>query len=99
MAQRKINWTKRANTERQEILDYWINRNKSKIYSIKLNRLFIEATRIIAQYPTLGRKTDFSPRVRLKTVRNYILFYEYNSSQIKVLSVWNTNRDEQKFRL
>src|SRR5690606_4820358 len=99
MAKRKINWTEKANFERKEILEYWINRNKSKTYSIKLNKLFIEATRKIAYYPEVGRKTDFDENVRLKIIRNYLLFYEYNEKQIKVLSVWDGNRDERKLEI
>lgn len=59
MAKRKINWTEKANFERKEILEYWINRNKSKNYSIKLNKLFIDAMRKVSENPTIGRKTDF----------------------------------------
>jgi len=32
MAKGKITWTKGAYLERQEILDYWIERNKSSAY-------------------------------------------------------------------
>ena len=99
MAKRKITWTEKANIERKEILEYWINRNKSKTYSIKLNKLFIEATRKIADYPEVSRKTDFDENVRLKIIRNYLLFYEYDEKQIKVLSVWDGNRDERKLEI
>ncbi len=55
MAPRKINWTNKANLERQDILEYWINRNKSKIFSIKLNKLFVDGTKQIAKNPLIGR--------------------------------------------
>lgn len=32
----------RAQQDRIEILQYWINRNKSNVFSIKLNEIFIE---------------------------------------------------------
>jgi toxin YoeB len=32
----KIEWSERARKELLEILEYWTNRNKSKIFSIKL---------------------------------------------------------------
>ncbi|WP_447951045.1 hypothetical protein [Chryseobacterium koreense] len=56
MAQRKINWTEKANFERKEILEYWISRNKSKSYSLKLNKLFIEAMKQVAEFPRTGEK-------------------------------------------
>ena len=99
MAKRKINWTEKANFERKEILEYWINRNKSKTYSIKLNKLFIESLKLVAQFPTIGRKTDFDENTRLKVVRDYLLFYEYDDKQIKVLSVWDGNQDDNKIKL
>ena len=93
MAARKINWTKDANFERKEILDYWIDRNKSKTYSIKLNKLFINTLKQISDNPKIGRKTDFE-NVRVKIVRDYLLFYEFDIKQIKVLSLWDGRRDD-----
>ncbi len=75
MAARKITWTAKANAERKNILEYWINRNKSKVYSVKLNQLFIYATRQVAKNPTIGRKTDFE-NVRVKIVQ--IISYSMN---------------------
>ncbi len=91
MAKRTVKWTEKANFERKEILDYWINRNKSKTYSIKLNKLFVEAVNKIARFPTTGRKTDFDENIRLKIVKDYLLFYEYDDIQLKILSVWDGN--------
>ena len=99
MAKRKINWTDKANTERLEILEYWINRNKSKAFSIKLYKLFVETIRKVAEHPTIGKKTNFEENVRLKIVRDYLIFYQYDDNQIKILSVWDGNRDQQKIQL
>jgi plasmid stabilization system protein ParE len=99
MVKRKINWTEKANFERQEILEYWINRNKSKTYSIKFNKLFIDIMKSVSEFPLIGRKTDFDENVRLKIVRNYFLFYEFDDKQVKVLSVWDSNRDNFKFSI
>lgn len=95
MVKRKVIWTEKANFERKEILEYWLDRNKSKTYSIKLNKLFIDALKRVSEHPTIGRETDFDEHVRLKIVRNYLLFYEYNEKQVKVLSVWDGNRDKR----
>lgn len=40
MAKKEIRWTLRAIHDKLDILDYWITRNKTKIYSEKLNYLF-----------------------------------------------------------
>ncbi|MFY1047771.1 type II toxin-antitoxin system RelE/ParE family toxin [Chryseobacterium sp. GP-SGM7] len=93
MASRKISWTKEANIERKEILEFWIDNNKSKTYSIKLNKLFIKSLKQLAENPMIGRETDLK-NVRVKNVRNYLVFYEFSSVQIKVLSVWDGRRND-----
>ncbi|MBD8082425.1 type II toxin-antitoxin system RelE/ParE family toxin [Chryseobacterium caseinilyticum] len=92
MASRKIVWTKEANSERKEILEFWIDHNKSKTYSIKLNKLFIKALKQLAAHPKIGRETDLK-NARVKIVGKYLIFYEFSDVQIKVLSVWDGRRD------
>jgi len=97
MASRKIVWTKEANSERKEILEFWIEHNQSKTYSIKLNKLFVKALKQLAEHPKIGRETDFK-NARVKIVRNYLIFYEFSDAQIKVLSVWDGRRDLKNLR-
>lgn len=92
MAKRKIIWTLKANTERKEILEYWILRNQSKKFSIKLNRLFLDTLFLLSEHPTIGRKTDFE-NVRVKIVRDYLIFYEYTLSELIILSIWDGRRE------
>jgi len=89
---RQIIWTISAQTERREILEYWIKRNKSKTYSVKLNKLIIAALREVSKNPFIGRKTDKAD-VRVKIVRDYLIFYEISPKSIFVLSVWDSRRD------
>jgi plasmid stabilization system protein ParE len=93
MAKRKIIWTLKAQIERKEILEYWIFRNKSKTFSIKLNKLITDALQLLSENPTLGRKTN-SANVRVKIVRNYLVFYEFSNSELIVLSIWDGRRQE-----
>lgn len=74
MAARKIVWTQKANLERKAILEYWIERNKSKKFSIKLNKLIISTIKQIAETSGIGRKTDLE-NVRVKIIRDDFLFY------------------------
>jgi plasmid stabilization system protein ParE len=89
---KQIVWTHTAQIERKEILEYWIKRNKTKNFSIKLNKLFISALKDVSKNPFIGRKTDVQ-NVRAKIVRDYLLFYEVTPDYIYVLSVWDTRRD------
>ena len=92
MAKRKITWTKKANSERKEILEYWIDRNKSKTFSIKLNLLIIENLRLIMSKPEIGKKTELE-NVRIRIIRDYLLIYEMKENEIIVLSIWDGRRN------
>ena len=98
MAKRKIVWTQKANEERKEILAYWIERNQSKIYIIKLNNLIREILQLTALYPTAGRKTTFE-NVRVKIIRDYLLFYEVNKSTLVVLTIWDERRNDKTLNI
>jgi plasmid stabilization system protein ParE len=89
---RQIIWTFTAQQERREILEYWVKRNKSKIYSRKLNKLIISALQDVSKNPYIGRKTDIL-NIRVKIVKEYLLFYEITPKMINVLSVWDGRRD------
>lgn len=71
---KKLIWSKQTLQDRKDILDYWINRNKSKTYSIRLNNLFIDAIKIIAEHPNIGIATDFE-NVKGKLVKDYYIFF------------------------
>jgi len=92
MAKRKIIWTQKTNFERKEILEYWILRNRSKNFSIKLNKFIVDATQALAEHPTIGRKTNLE-NVRVKIIRDYLIFYEFSESELVILSIWDGRRD------
>lgn len=94
MARRKIIWTFKANQERKDILEYWILRNKSKTFSLKLNKLILYNIGLLAEHPTIGRKTDVQ-NVRVKIVRDYLIFYEFSDAELIILSVWDGRRNDK----
>lgn len=89
---RKIIWSANAQSNRKEILSYWIKRNKSNTYSKKLNNLFLESLSILKKYPQIGMLTSIS-NVRIKIVKDYFLIYEFNESELFILAIWNTKQD------
>ena len=52
----------------------------------------------VAETPTIGRKTEFE-NVRVRIVRDYLLFYKFDDKQLKVLSIWDGNRDDNKLEV
>jgi len=95
---KKISWTPRALLDRLEILEYWSNRNKSKVYSKKLYELFASNIKLVAKNPELGKTTEF-PSVRVIIVTNYLIYYNIGDNDIEILTIWDTRRDPKKFKL
>lgn len=89
---KRIVWTENAHNERKEILLYWKNHNQSTTYSKKLNELIKKAIQLISAHPHIGRKTDVE-NVRVKLVRDYLLFYEETVDKIIILSIWDNRRN------
>ncbi len=91
----EIIWTSKAQTERQQILEFWAQKNSSKAYSIKLDILFVQSIQKLSHQPIIAGKTDFK-NVRVKVVREYLIFFEIIKKQLVVLSVWDGRRDSSK---
>ncbi len=95
MAKRKIVWTNSAKLELKEILIYWTKKTKSKAYSKKLSILISEAINLLSQHPKIGRTTT-DENTRISIVRNYLIFYEVTETQLIILSIWDSRRDENE---
>jgi plasmid stabilization system protein ParE len=98
MASRKIIWSHRAKIKRFEILDFYIKRNKSKAYSIKLNNQFNRGLRLVSKYPHMGIKTDLEG-VRGLIIDHFILFYEVEKSRIIVHYLWDSRQDPSELNI
>ena len=92
MVKRKIIWTITANLERKEILEYWILRNKSKRFSVRLNYLILQTLEVLRENPTIGRLTNVN-NVRVKLIREYLLLYEFTDAELIILSIWDARRN------
>lgn len=93
---KQIIWSRRAQTDRKEILKYWNKRNKSKLFSKKLNELFKEAVKLIAEHPEMGKPTDIK-NVRSKIVRDYLMIYEVNDKdQLLILTIWDSRQSPRR---
>jgi plasmid stabilization system protein ParE len=94
---KEIIWSERAISDRKNILRYWILKNQSKIYSVKLDELFREAVRLISVYPIIGKETDIS-KVRAKKLREYVIFYQQTGTQIHILKIWSPQQNPLAIR-
>ena len=82
----EIIWSPKAKSELIEILEYWVNRNKSNVYSLKINQLIQEQLIFILESPKIGRKTDIK-NVYVKIIIDYLLYYEIEKGNLHVLTI------------
>ncbi len=95
MAKKQIIWSKRANTELVEVLQYYFERNGNSRYSLKI-LLEVEALlNLLSESPNIGRLTT-DQKSRVITMKVYLIFYEINENRIEVLSFWDNRQDQSK---
>ena len=73
MAQRNVIWSKTADDQFLNILEYWINRNKSKVYSQKLLKKVDDLIITISEDPFIFRKSDFC-EAHYSLIENFSLY-------------------------
>lgn len=93
-----ITWSAHAQSERKAVLRYWIKRNGSANYSVKLDQRFRSALRIIARNSSIGRPTEME-QVRMKLVGDYQIYYTVKDRTIIVLSLWDGKQDPERLSL
>ena len=98
MAERKIIWSERAKINRYKILRYYNNRNKSNIYSRRINKRINQELRLLIKYPKLGINTDLNG-VRGLIIDKFMLFYEFDRFYIKVLHLWDSRQNPEELTI
>ena len=92
MAKRKIVWSNRAKIRLYDILDFYIVRNKSKVYSIKLQKLISKEVNLLLKQPDLGLKTS-EDSTRGLIIENYIVYYEITDDKIIIHTIWDSRQN------
>jgi plasmid stabilization system protein ParE len=93
---RRLIWSVEARNSRKNIFDYWNNRNKSKVYSRKLNLLFNTNLKIILQLPEIV-KTTYREDSKFIIVSHFEIIYKITPNEIVVLDIWDTRQNPQDF--
>ena len=96
MAKRVI-WSEDAYLDKSVIFSYWNHRNKSNIYSRKLNRLFRDTIKSVLETPSIGRKTNIE-NVKRVIARDYFIIYEENETTLTILRIWDSRQDPNELK-
>jgi len=92
MAKREIVWSFRARKRLYGILDFYIERNKSKTYSNKLQKLISKEVNLLLKHPDLGLKTT-EDTTRGLIIENYIVYYEISEDKIIIHTIWDSRQN------
>lgn len=93
---RRLIWSIEARNSRKSIFEYWNNRNKSKIYSRKLNLLFTENLAIVLKLPEFGISTTTTD-IKFIIVSHFELVYKITETEIVIIDVWDTRQNPENF--
>lgn len=85
-------WSDNAHRIFTKILDYYVERNGSKIYSRKLSNEVFILIQLISKRPYIGIRTD-NENVRLLIKGNYKIFYQIESDLIIIQLVWDCRQN------
>ena len=95
MDELKIIWSNTAIKQRNNIFEYWNKRNKSKEYSIKLNKIIYKKLDLLKTNPQIGILGDMNP-YRVLYFENYSLVYKENSENIYIAAFWDQRQNPNK---
>lgn len=91
MVKRKIEWLNEAKLDLKDILNFYIERNGSAIYSKKLNTKFNKSIQLISKNPFIGTQSDFS-KIRILITDDYQIIYELFDHVILIIKIWDCRR-------
>ncbi len=98
MVQRKIIWSVEARLDLFDILDFYIKRNGSAVYSKKLNLRFQKSVQLISKNPFIGSQTDFDLVLTLIN-DEYQIVYEILDQFILIILIWDCRRNPEDKRI
>ena len=93
---RRLIWSITAQNSRKNIFDYCNYRNKSKVYSNKLNLLFNENLRIVLKLPEFGTSVNTAD-IKFIIISHFELIYKITPTEIIVLDIWDTRQRPKNF--
>jgi len=95
VAKRTVVWTETAIKQRRNILEYWVIKNKSTLYSEKLIQLIRKQIKSIEKSPYSFRKADY-PNIHLAVIGHFSLYYKIAITEIIIVALWDNRQDPVK---
>ena len=90
----KVIWTLSAINQRNQIFEYWNERNKNNDYKKKLLKSIKERTNQLKSYPDIGKKTTYKNH-RSISLGHYSIIYKKEIGKIIITAFWDNRQDPQ----
>ena len=91
----KIVWTATALQQRNFIFHYWNERNKSNLYSKKLNSSLKQRIENLKTHPNIGKPTEHK-NTRVISLGHFSVFYRKIDSIIYITAFWDNRQDPKR---
>jgi plasmid stabilization system protein ParE len=88
MAKSKIIWSRGAKKKLYAILEFYIRRDKSKLYSVNLYRIISKEIKLLLKYPEIGEKTTEDP-IRGYIINSMLICYEFSDNNIVIHTIFD----------
>jgi len=94
MVKRKIIWSHKARIKLTQILEFYIERNNSRTYSVKLYHQIQKNVRLLVKQPCIGIKTD-QKDIRSLVIGEFMIFYEVTRKTIIIHTLWDCRQNPE----
>lgn len=94
MAKKEIIWSKLANKQLKSVLEFYVQRNQSTTYSIRLLNEVEDLLETLSKSERIGRLTS-NKFTRVISMKVYLIFYEINENRIEIISFWDNRQNEK----
>jgi len=95
MVRLEVFWTPTAIKQRNQVFEYWNERNKSTSYSLKLNTKIKSRINLLKTNSELGKKTEYK-NTRAVSMGHYSILYKKMHSKIIITGFWDNRQNPKK---
>lgn len=95
MVKFKIDWSVEAKSDLIDILHYYLERNKSNSYCIKLNTKINKSIKLLSKNPYIGIPTEYAS-VRALITGDYQIIYEIFDQLVLIVMIWDCRRNPEE---
>ena len=94
MAQKEIIWSDLAKLQFSNVLEFYVFRNGSITYSLKLVNEVEYLLKTLSKFEFIGRLTS-NKTTRVIVMKVYLIFYEINEDKIEIVSFWDNRQNNE----